>query len=78
MVPWIERPSITFDVAKPKERQFETFWVMIDEAEIAFQRDSFTGLWYFGNDESAENLIPCSRQEYDAAKRGDLHRRFSK
>src|SRR5690606_3254216 len=75
---WHLIEGINIQRSHPKERQFEKFWVMIDDAEIAFQRDIFTGLWYVCNDDKAENLIPCSRREYDAAKRGELHRRFSK
>lgn len=67
-----------FNIQKthPKEREYETFFLMIDNAEVAFQRDSFTGLWYFGSEENRENLIPCSRQDYENAKRGILSPRF--
>ncbi len=41
------------DIAKKrirKRRHYDTFWVLIDDQEFAFKRDSFTGLWYFGSD----------------------------
>lgn len=75
---WHLIEGINIQKSHPKERQFETFWVMIDDGEYAFQRDSFSGLWYFGEDENPQNLIPCSRLEYEEAKRGRLDRRFMK
>ena len=75
---WHLIEGINIQKSHPKARQFETFWVMIDDGEYAFQRDSFSGLWYFGEDENPQNLIPCSRLEYEEAKRGRLDRRFIK
>ena len=75
---WHLIEGINIQKSHPKERQFETFWVMIDDGEYAFQRDSFSGLWYFGEDENPQNLIPCSRLEYEEAKRGRLDSRFMK
>ena len=49
---WHLIEGINIQKSHPKERQFETFWVMIDDGEYAFQRDSFSGLWYFGEDEN--------------------------
>lgn len=75
---WHLIEGINIQHSHPKERQYETFWVLIDDEQFAFQRDSFTGLWYFGDDENAENFVPCSRQEYDEAVRGTLNMRFRK
>ncbi|MBV2165400.1 MAG: arginase family protein [Kaistella sp.] len=75
---WHLIEGINIQHSHPKERQYETFWVMIDDDQYAFQRDSFSGLWYFGDDEKPENLIPCSRLEYEEAKRGQLNSRFLK
>ncbi len=75
---WHMVEGINIQRSHPKERQFETFWIMSDDTQYAFQRDSFSGLWYFGSDENRENLIPCSRQEYEAAIRGDLPARLFK
>ena len=75
---WYLIEGINIQKSHPKERHYETFWVLIDDAQYAFKRDNFSGLWYFGDDEKTENLIPCSRLEYEEAKRGNLDRRFQK
>ena len=73
---WYLIEGINIQKSHPKERSYETFWIMIDEDNYAFQRDIFTNLWYFGEDE--KNLIPCSRLEYEEAKKGFLDKRFLK
>lgn len=73
---WYLIEGINIQKSHPKERSYETFWMMIDENNYAFQRDIFTNLWYFGEDE--KNLIPCSRLEYEEAKKGFLDKRFLK
>lgn len=75
---WYLIEGINIQKSHPKERSYETFWIMIDENNYAFQRDVFTNLWYFGEDEKPENLIPCSRFEYEEAKKGFLDKRFLK
>ncbi len=70
--------GINIQHSHPKEREYETFWVLIDDGQYCFKRDTFSGLWYFGEDEKTENLIPCSRLEYEAAKQGHMDRRFTK
>jgi arginase family enzyme len=75
---WHLIEGINIQKSHPKERYFETYWVLVDDKEFAFQRDTFSGLWYFGKDENPENLIPCSRIEYEAAKHGNLAERFLK
>jgi arginase family enzyme len=75
---WYLFEGINIQKSHPKERHFETFWVLIDDEQYAFKRDNFSGLFYFGDDEKVENLIPCSRMEYDEAKKGNLDRRFLK
>lgn len=75
---WHLIEGMNIQKSHPAERQYEMFWVMIDDEQFAFKRDSFSGLWYFGEDENVQNLIPCSRLEYEDAKRGMLDRRFLK
>ena len=75
---WYLIEGINIQKSHPKERHFETFWVLIDDEQYTFKRDNFSGLFYFGDDEKVENLIPCSRMEYDEAKKGNLDRRFLK
>ncbi len=75
---WYLIEGINIQKSHPKERQYETFWIMIDDNSYAFKRDTFTNLWYFGEDEKPEHLIPCSRLEYEEAKKGFLDKRFLK
>lgn len=75
---WYLIEGINIQKSHPKEKSYETFWIMIDEDNYAFKRDVFTNLWYFGEDEKPENLIPCSRLEYEEAKKGFLDKRFLK
>lgn len=73
---WHLIEGINIQKSHPKERSYETFWVMIDENQHAFQRDTFSNLWYFGEDEKAENWIPCAKWEYEEAKKGLLNPRL--
>lgn len=73
---WYLVEGINIQKSHPKERQFETFWVMIGEKDYAFKRDIFSNLWYFGEDEEIENCTPCSRKDFDLAKKGILNDRF--
>jgi len=73
---WYLIEGINIQNSHPKERHFETYFLMIDDKNIAFKRDTFTDLWYFGEDESIEYCIPCSKSDYENAKRGILNFRF--
>ena len=75
---WYLIEGINIQKSHPKEREYETFWVLIDDEEYAFKRDSFTGLWYFGSDEKVENCLPVSAEDYEMAKRGQLNPRLLK
>lgn len=75
---WHLVEGINIQKSHPRERQFEKFYILNGEENYAFQRDTFSGLWYFGEDEDVNNLIPCSRFEYEAAKSGVLNPRFFK
>lgn len=75
---WYLIEGINIQHSHPKERQYETFWVMIEDDKFAFKRDTFSGLWYFGDSDLIEELIPCSRFEYEDAKRGFIDKRFFK
>lgn len=75
---WYLLEGIDIQKTHPKERNYDTFWVMVQENEYAFKRDTFTGLWYFGNDENIQNCIPCSAYEYELAKNGILIERLTK
>ena len=73
---WYLLEGIDIQKTHPKERHYDTFWVLIDDQEFAFKRDSFTGLWYFGSDENIQKCVPCSQYEYDLAKNGVLSERL--
>lgn len=75
---WHLIEGINIQKSHPVERLYETYWLMIDDEKYAFQRETFSNLWYFGDDEKDENLIPCSISDYESAKRGFMNPRFLK
>lgn len=75
---WYLMDGINVRRSHPEEKNFETFWVIIGENEYAFQREIFSNLWYFGNHDDQKQLVPCSREDYEEAKRGFLNPRFLK
>jgi arginase family enzyme len=74
---WYLLDGISIQQSHPKEREFETFVVMMDAEMLVFKRDVFSGLWYFGDGE-IEAAIPCTREDFDLAKNGFLNKRFLK
>jgi len=75
---WYLIEGINIQRSHPRERQYEVFYVLVDDREYAFKRDTFSNLWYFGDDENIENCIPCSRRDFDEAKKGWLNARLTK
>ena len=75
---WHLIEGINIQKSHPVEKSFEIYWLMIDEEKYAFQRETFTNLWYFGADEDLSQLIPCSLSDYEAAKKGALNPRLLK
>ncbi len=75
---WHLIEGINIQKSHPVEKSFEIYWLMIDEEKYAFQRETFTSLWYFGADEDLSQLIPCSLSDYEAAKKGALNPRLLK
>lgn len=73
---WYLVEGINIQKTHPKERNYETFYVMIDDKNVVFKRDTFSNLWYFGEDENIKNCIPCSREDFDMAKQGHLNYRL--
>ncbi|SDE64422.1 formimidoylglutamase [Riemerella columbipharyngis] len=73
---WYLVEGINIQRLHPKERNYETFFVMINDTEYCFKRDSFSGLWYFGNSENIEQCIPCTENDYHLAKKGILNIRL--
>lgn len=73
---WHLIEGINIQKSHPVEKSFETYWIMIDDEKYAFQRETFSDLWYFGDEEKVEKLIPCSLSDYEAAKRGIMNPRL--
>lgn len=75
---WYMTEGINIQRTHPQQRKFETYWVMHGDESVAFQRDTFRNLWYFGESEDVNDLIPCSRVDFEEAKRGFLGERFTR
>lgn len=75
---WYLIEGINIQKSHPKEKSYETFFVLINDEKYAFKRDVFSNLWYFGEDDDIDNCIPCSRSDFDEAKRGFLGSRFTR
>jgi arginase family enzyme len=75
---WYLIEGINIQKSHPKEKSYETFFVLINDEKYAFKRDVFSNLWYFGEDEDIDNCIPCSRSDFDEAKKGFLSHRFTR
>lgn len=75
---WYLIEGINIQKSHPKERQYETFYLLIDDEKYAFKRDTFRDLWYFGEDDNIDNCIPCSRSDFEDSKRGFLNPRFTR
>ncbi|MDQ1097900.1 MULTISPECIES: formimidoylglutamase [Chryseobacterium] len=75
---WYLIEGINIQRSHPKERQYEIFYVLINDRQYAFKRDTFSNLWYFGDDDDILNCIPCSRRDFDEAKKGWLNARLTK
>jgi len=73
---WYLIEGINIQRTHPKERSYDTFVVLIDNREFSFKRDTFSGLWYFAKGNEMKKWIPCSREDYENAKRGELNKRF--
>ncbi|WP_407405614.1 formimidoylglutamase [Chryseobacterium sp.] len=75
---WYMIEGINIERTHPRERKYELFYVLIEDRQYAFKRDVFRNLWYFGDDEDTEKCVPCSRFDFEEAKRGWLSSRFTK
>ena len=73
---WYLIEGINIQRTHPKERSYDTFVVLIDNREFSFKRDTFSGLWYFAKGNEVKKWIPCSQEDYENAKRGELNKRF--
>lgn len=74
---WYFFEGVNIQRSHPKDRKYETFIVLIDDMELVFKRDIFSGLWYFGKDDDIKKCLPCSATDYENAKKGIINPRFS-
>lgn len=75
---WYLIEGINIQKTHPRERQYETFYILIDDEKYAFKRDVFRDLWYFGEDDDINECIPCSKSDFEDGKRGFLNPRFTR
>lgn len=75
---WYLFEGINIQKTHPKEHAYETFVVLVEEQDYIFKRDTFSNLWYFGSDENIENCLPCTHEDFDNAKKGNLNPRLLK
>lgn len=73
---WYFLEGLHIQRTHPKERNYETFMVMLGEGELTFKRDTFSNQWYFGKEEDIKQCIPCTQEDYENAKRGILNKRW--
>lgn len=75
---WYLIEGINIQKSHPKERHYETYHVMVDHISYAFKRDTFSGLWYFGDDDDIKKCKPCSQEDYDLAIKGIINERLTR
>lgn len=75
---WYLLEGINIRRTHPEHGDYETFYVMVGDHEVTFKRDTFSNLWYFGNDPDAVNCLPCAASDYEDAKKGFLKERLLK
>lgn len=75
---WYLVEGINIQKSHPIERQYETYYLMINDEKYTFTRDVFRDLWYFGEEEDISLCVPCSRSDFEDSKRGFLNPRFTR
>lgn len=75
---WYLLEGINIQKTHPTKKEFETYYVMLDNVSFTFRRDTFRNLWYFGEGDDMETWIPCSAEDIENAKKGILNKRFLK
>lgn len=73
---WYLLEGISIRKTHPVSRSFETYWVLVGDEQYAFKRETFSNLWYFGESDEAEELIPCTKSDYEQAVQGLINPRF--
>ncbi|MDY3520159.1 formimidoylglutamase [Riemerella anatipestifer] len=75
---WYFLEGLSIQKTHPRERQYENYLVVINNQDYTFKRDTFSGLWYFGNNNDILKCLPCAEKDYHNAKKGLLNPRFLK
>lgn len=75
---WYFLEGLSIQKTHPKDKKTEIFHVLCEDENFTFQKDTFTNLWYFGENENVENCIPCSFNDYKNAKSGNINPRLQK
>lgn len=73
---WYFLEGLSIRKSHPKEKQFETFWVLSESEEYAFHKEVFSSQWYFGKESEMEKNLPCSKTDYEKTKRGEWPERL--
>ncbi len=73
---WYLVEGVCIQKTHPKDRKFQVYHVLVDDETYEFKRENFSDLWYFGDDGNIENCTPCTRKDFDNAKKGILNERL--
>lgn len=73
---WYMIEGVSIRRSHPKDKNIETYLVLIEDEEFSFKREVFTDLWYFGDNEDINLCLPCSKKDFEDAKRGFLNPRL--
>lgn len=68
---WLEGLNIQHQ--RPKSTEEETYIVMVGKEAYTFKRDVFSDQWYFGNREDLKSNLPCRKEDFELAKKGQIH-----
>ena len=75
---WYFLEGLMIQNSHPKDKNTEIFYVLSDDEKFTFQKETFSNLWYFGEDADLEKCIPCSFNDYINAKSGNINPRLQK
>lgn len=73
---WYLIDGIQIQKTHPNQPQIEQFTVLFDDKEYHFKREIFSNLWYFGEHEDLRQCLPCTLNDYENAKRGEISKRI--
>lgn len=68
---WLE--GLNIQQQRPKSTEEETYIVMVGKEAYTFKRDVFSDQWYFGSREDLKTNLPCRKEDFELAKKGQIH-----